>query len=312
MICNICGKENSNDAVFCKGCGNRLVPEQKPPETGTIRVEEIADESNAYTVSSGVDNNESGVIMCANCGTANPAGGAFCGKCGKPFVSVCPKCGSKLAEGQRFCGACGAAASQTNGTTLGDVAGKVADRVKNINLSAIGQKASGIKINYVTVLSGIMALCVLLCAVVSPWFSILGRSGGLFKMLDIGFNFSYYMNYYMMGDNGLGVIIIIVAGLVLLLCGVSVAAYIMALVNEIKGSGNADAKFDGACGFGAVAAIIALIVPPIANAVVENEIGFGINILSAEATPWGLLALCAVAFVLKKFIFGKLLKQPRD
>ena len=68
MICNICGKENSNNAVFCKGCGHRLVPEQKPPETETIRVEEIANESNAYTVSPKVDNNESGIIMCANAG----------------------------------------------------------------------------------------------------------------------------------------------------------------------------------------------------------------------------------------------------
>ena len=39
--------------------------------------------------------------------SANPAGNAFCGKCGKPFVSVCLKCGAKLADGQRFCGVCG-------------------------------------------------------------------------------------------------------------------------------------------------------------------------------------------------------------
>lgn len=305
MICNICGKENSNDAIFCKGCGNRLVSEQEPSEVETIRADEIADGSDPQTVSSVSDDKEDSVIVCANCGAANPAGDAFCGKCGKPFVSVCPKCGSKLAEGQRFCGACGAAAGQTNSTTLGDVAGKVADRVKNINLSAIGQKASGLSINYTSVLSGIMALCVFLCAVVGSWFSVLGKSGGLFKTLDIGFNFSYYMNYYMMGDSELGVLVIIVAGLILLLCGISVVAYILVLVNEINGSGDTDAKFNGACGFGAVAAVIALVVPPIANAVIKDEIGFDINILSTEAAPWVLLTLCAAAFVLKKFVFDK-------
>lgn len=308
MICYACGKENSDDAIFCKSCGNRLIPEEKPVENEQIIEENNNaefDENGAYNFFSVSSNEEGGTITCANCGAANSAKNAFCGTCGKPFISVCPKCGSKLAEGQSFCGACGAPADQKSVTTLGDAAGKVVDRVKNINLSAIGQKAAGVKMNYMTVLSGIMALCVFLCAVVGPWFSIIGRSGGLFKVLDIGFNFSYYMNYYMMSSSDLGILVVIIAGLILLLCGVSVAAFIFALINTIKGTGNADANFGGACGFGAVAAVTALIVPPIANAIVESEIGFSISLLSAEATPWVLLVLCAAAFVLKKFVFDK-------
>ena len=92
MVCNFCGKENADDAVFCKACGNRLVSEESPEElyTENISEEEYA-ESEEYA-SYAADNTENSVIVCANCGAANPAGNAFCGKCGKPFVSVCPKC----------------------------------------------------------------------------------------------------------------------------------------------------------------------------------------------------------------------------
>ena len=171
MVCNFCGKENADDAVFCKACGNRLVSEEAPEElyTENISEEEYA-ESEEYA-SYAADSTENSVIVCANCGAANPAGDAFCGKCGKPFVSVCPKCGAKLADGQRFC---------------------------------------------------------------------------------------------------------------------------------------------GACGFGAVAAIIALLAAPLANAVIKSETGFDIKALSAEATPWVLLVLCVLAFVLKKFVFDKLAEKAES
>ena len=172
MVCNFCGKENADDAVFCKACGNRLVSEESPEElyTENISEEEYA-ESEEYA-SYAADNTENSVIVCANCGAANPAGNAFCGKCGKPFVSVCPKCGAKLADGQRFCGACGTAADGKSYATLGEAAGKFADYVKNISLPS-----SAGKINYTTILGGVMAVCVFLCAVAGPWFSVFGRSG---------------------------------------------------------------------------------------------------------------------------------------
>ena len=308
MVCSFCGKENADDAVFCKACGNRLVSEEAPEElyTEIISEEEYA-ESEEYA-SYAEDNTENSVIACANCGAANPAGNAFCGKCGKPFVSVCPKCGAKLADGQRFCGACGTAADGKSYATLGEAAGKFADYVKNISLPS-----SAGKINYTTILSGVMAVCVFLCAVVGPWFGFFSHRCGLFKIMKIGINFNDFMGYYMMsGDNGIGAIVVIVVGLIILLCGVSVAAFIMSVVSIIKDNGDYDRLFVGACGFGAVAAIIALLAAPLANAVIKSETGFDINALSSEATPWVLLVLCVLAFVLKKFVFDKLAEKAES
>ena len=150
-------------------------------------------------------------------------------------------------------------------------------------------------------------------AVAGPWFSIFGRSGGLFKIMKIGINFNDFMGYYMLSSgNGIGVIVVLVAGIILLLCGVSAAAFIMSAVNIIKGNGDYDRLFVGACGFGAVAAIIALLAAPLANAVIKSETGFDIKALSAEATPWVLLVLCVLAFVLKKFVFDKLAEKAES
>ena len=116
----------------------------------------------------------------------------------------------------------------------------------------------------------------------------------------------------MSSGNGIGVIVVLVAGIILLLCGVSTAAFIMSVVNIIKGNGDYDRLFVGACGFGAVAAIIALLAAPLANAVIKSETGFDIKALSAEATPWVLLVLCVLAFVLKKFVFDKLAEKAES
>lgn len=308
MVCNFCGKENADDAVFCKACGNRLVSEEAPEELYTENISEEEYAESEEDASYAEDNTENSVIACANCGAANPAGNAFCGKCGKPFVSVCPKCGAKLADGQRFCGACGTAADGKSYATLGEAAGKFADYVKNISLPS-----SAGKINYTTILSGVMAVCVFLCAVVGPWFGFFSHRCGLFKIMKIGINFNDFMGYYMMsGDNGIGAIVVIVVGLIILLCGVSVAAFIMSVVSIIKDNGDYEKKFIGACGFGAIAAIIALIAAPLANAVIKSETGFDIKALSAEATPWVLLVLCVLAFVLKKFVFDKLAEKAES
>jgi len=55
------------------------------------------------------------MVRCANCGTANPAGQQFCGKCGAKLATEvqqqkvkCPNCGFMNLPGQQFCGSCGA------------------------------------------------------------------------------------------------------------------------------------------------------------------------------------------------------------
>ena len=44
---------------------------------------------------------------CPSCGTENPDGKKFCGKCGSPLVPSCPSCGSPNPPEMNFCGDCG-------------------------------------------------------------------------------------------------------------------------------------------------------------------------------------------------------------
>ena len=48
-------------------------------------------------------------MICAHCGTENPAGQRFCGSCGTALAQTCASCGAANPPGQRFCGECGAA-----------------------------------------------------------------------------------------------------------------------------------------------------------------------------------------------------------
>jgi NMD protein affecting ribosome stability and mRNA decay len=55
------------------------------------------------------------MVKCANCGTSNPPGQQFCGKCGAKLATEaqsqkikCPNCGFMNIPGQQFCGSCGA------------------------------------------------------------------------------------------------------------------------------------------------------------------------------------------------------------
>src|SRR5438132_14198152 len=47
-------------------------------------------------------------MLCRSCGTENPEGKKFCGKCGSPLALSCPACGSPNPPDMKFCGDCGA------------------------------------------------------------------------------------------------------------------------------------------------------------------------------------------------------------
>jgi class 3 adenylate cyclase len=47
-------------------------------------------------------------MLCPSCGTENPDGKKFCGKCGTPLALSCEVCGSPNPPDNRFCGDCGA------------------------------------------------------------------------------------------------------------------------------------------------------------------------------------------------------------
>jgi hypothetical protein len=50
-------------------------------------------------------------MRCANCGSDNLDGKAFCGDCGAAMPMRCPKCGAANPAGKAFCGDCGASLS---------------------------------------------------------------------------------------------------------------------------------------------------------------------------------------------------------
>jgi len=84
-ICANCGRENDDNARYCKDCGKSVRASASPPVNST---------------------------PCPTCGTAVPAGLAFCPACGSRARQAssgpsCPKCGTPSAPGAKFCGVCG-------------------------------------------------------------------------------------------------------------------------------------------------------------------------------------------------------------
>src|ERR671916_1967066 len=51
-------------------------------------------------------------MTCGSCGTANPAGAAFCMACGARLERRCPSCGASAPPEARFCMSCGAQLDQ--------------------------------------------------------------------------------------------------------------------------------------------------------------------------------------------------------
>jgi predicted ATPase/class 3 adenylate cyclase len=55
-------------------------------------------------------------MPCSSCGTENPSGRKFCGKCGAPLATVCPSCGASNDAQFDFCGECGSPLSASAST----------------------------------------------------------------------------------------------------------------------------------------------------------------------------------------------------
>jgi uncharacterized membrane protein YhaH (DUF805 family)/predicted RNA-binding Zn-ribbon protein involved in translation (DUF1610 family) len=54
-----------------------------------------------------VDQSQSSVLLCSECGHENPAEVNFCTKCRAKMTLECNKCGFKSPQGSEFCGSCG-------------------------------------------------------------------------------------------------------------------------------------------------------------------------------------------------------------
>jgi membrane protease subunit (stomatin/prohibitin family) len=74
--CPSCRIQNSNDAAYCKSCGNSLRPAAMQ------------------------------LVVCQKCGKSTPPG-AFCSHCAAPQDSKCTSCNTPIIAGARFCPGCG-------------------------------------------------------------------------------------------------------------------------------------------------------------------------------------------------------------
>lgn len=75
--CAACGAPLPENAKFCPGCGEKIVP--KLPDN---------------------------MVVCPACGST-VVKGRFCPECGHKFIRVCPACGKEIIEGAKFCLECG-------------------------------------------------------------------------------------------------------------------------------------------------------------------------------------------------------------
>lgn len=116
MFCKFCGKDLSDDAVFCSGCGKRLVMEvekkiaveEKPKLDVHPAIVKIPVNVDEKKIPSAVS--DSGFTICRHCGSKIGSNNAFCTNCGKSLsvqTVQCKNCGAENQADLMFCGKCG-------------------------------------------------------------------------------------------------------------------------------------------------------------------------------------------------------------
>jgi uncharacterized Zn-finger protein len=78
MICPKCGRNYSEDLLYCLDDGTRLIERREEPEIETVAHPRFVVDMNAPA------DHE----FCPACGTANKVGSRFCKKCGQPLADV--------------------------------------------------------------------------------------------------------------------------------------------------------------------------------------------------------------------------------
>ena len=119
MLCKFCGKELSDEAVFCSGCGKKLVMDDQEKLEGEENLEEVTrpiiekesantDEEKMGKIPS--ETADSNFKICKYCGSKIGSNNAFCTNCGKSFsvqTVQCKNCGAENQPDFMFCGKCG-------------------------------------------------------------------------------------------------------------------------------------------------------------------------------------------------------------
>ncbi|MFP4496863.1 MAG: FHA domain-containing protein [Vulcanimicrobiota bacterium] len=89
MKCTICGAENLEGAAYCEDCGSKLPT--SPPPAEVVEMEEESFEEEPFDMDQEpemVEEMTGEGIVCAACGTENPAGSRFCDDCGASLDAV--------------------------------------------------------------------------------------------------------------------------------------------------------------------------------------------------------------------------------
>ncbi len=117
VSCTKCGSRFASGTKFCGRCGNTNFD----MVTAEVSIHHPPSAQPSYpSLNQPSLGGPTGPIRCTRCGTDQPAGTKFCGRCGaslggaaiawnppRPVESLCPGCNATYPAGTKFCGRCG-------------------------------------------------------------------------------------------------------------------------------------------------------------------------------------------------------------
>lgn len=113
IICDKCGKENSDDRFICCDCGRELVNRPKAQENSYEQTNQNNNSNGQYSQrnTGGNYTKSDAQVKCKNCGKFTLSGSKYCSYCGEKMmddnVKYCRYCGAENSVDSLYCYKCG-------------------------------------------------------------------------------------------------------------------------------------------------------------------------------------------------------------